>query len=298
MSLLTARDDGQAAAEALLKAIEAFKGRLSSRIVRMAAEVTTTGGRIDSSAANISRVDELVALMKTEFLDDELAEAIIAYIGTLEGIGQEVIDAFEEFDAEVDEDVVDAIDRRYRATVAAYVADPDTYNESLWNRVSSAMIFGIATNAVLGETLGTITEAVDTAAMDGDVVQVVESAPLEMQRMATAAVADAVGAQFFLYQGRPIKTTRPFCAEREGRVWHREEIAEWGRQAAAGVDLDGDGNPGWAGMVDGTNEQTIFVHLGGWYGGRSSCRHVLIPLPRFRVPEEDLARMRAKGLIQ
>jgi hypothetical protein len=50
-------------------------------------------------------------------------------------------------------------------------------------------------------------------------------------------------------------------------------------------------------MVEGTNEQTIFVHLGGWFGERNSCRHLLIPQLQFAVPEEDLARMREKGLL-
>jgi hypothetical protein len=117
----------------------------------------------------------------------------------------------------------------------------------------------------------------------------VESAPLMLQRTATAAVAEQVQAEFFLYQGRPIKTTREFCAEREGKYWHREEIKQWGRDAAAG--------DGWDGMVEGTNEQTIFLHLGGWYGARNSCRHVLLPVPRLQVAQEDLDRMREKGLI-
>jgi hypothetical protein len=81
-------------------------------------------------------------------------------------------------------------------------------------------------------------------------------------------------------------------------VWHRREIEEWGRRAAAGEDLDGNGNPGWAGMVEGTNAQTIFLYLGGWYGGREGCRHVLIPQSRLAVPQEDLDRMRELGYIE
>jgi hypothetical protein len=90
--------------------------------------------------------------------------------------------------------------------------------------------------------------------------------------------------EFFVYQGRPIATTRSFCRERAGRYWHREEIKEWGRNA---------GFMPWKGMHKGTNEVNIFLLLGGY-----TCRHILIPVSRGTVPQEDLDRMREKGLIQ
>jgi hypothetical protein len=297
MSLTVAREEGQKAAEALLNAIDEFKGRLSSRVLRIASAIETTDGNINATAGNIALVDQLVASMKLEFLDDELADAIIAYIDSLGSVGQNVLDVFSEFEDEIDPELVEAIEQRYRANVATYVADPDTYDDSIWSRVSSNLIYGIATGSVLSETMDNLAETVESATAADSVASVVVTAPMELQRMATVTLAEEVGAEFFLYQGRPIKTTRPFCAEREGIVWHREEINEWGRDAARGADLDGDGNGGWSGMVEVTNEQTIWVHLGGWYGNRQSCRHVLIPLPRSRVPAEDLERMRRKGLI-
>lgn len=125
--------------------------------------------------------------------------------------------------------------------------------------------------------------------IDAGILMQVKSAPSAMQRAQTAAVSEQAGVVFYRFQGRPIPTTRPWCRAREGHVFHIEEIREWGRQAAAG--------DGWDGMVEGTNEQTIMTYLGGWYGDRSACRHVLIPVLPSRVPEEDMARMRAKGLV-
>jgi hypothetical protein len=125
--------------------------------------------------------------------------------------------------------------------------------------------------------------------IDRDILMQVKSAPSAMQRAQTAAASEQAGIVFYRFQGRPIKTTRPWCLAREGKVWHIEEIREWGRQAAAGQ--------GWDGMVEGTNEQTIMTYLGGWYGDRSACRHVLVPVLASRVPAEDMERMRAKGLL-
>jgi len=296
MSLLTARDDGMTAAEALLKALDALRSRLSPRIAAIMGAIATTAGRIDATAENIALVDALVEQMRAEFVDEQLADDIIAYIDSLDGIAADVIEALSDL-GDIDQEVVDAIDQRYRVGVAAYLTDSNTYAQSLWRPVANSIILGVVTNSMLNDTIASVSEVVETAPLSSATATVVESAPMELQRTATAAVAEQVGAQFFLYQGRPLKTTRVFCEQREGRYWHREEIAQWGRDAAAGVDLDGSGNPGWEGMVEGTNEQTIFIHLGGWYGGRNSCRHVLIPVPRFRVPEEDLARMKAAGLV-
>lgn len=125
--------------------------------------------------------------------------------------------------------------------------------------------------------------------IDNIILTQVKSAPTAMQRAQTAAASEKAGIVFYRFQGRPIPTTRPWCLAREGHVFHIEEIREWGRQAAAGV--------GWDGMVEGTNEQTIMTYLGGWYGNRSACRHVLIPVLPSRVPAEDMARIRAKGLL-
>lgn len=125
--------------------------------------------------------------------------------------------------------------------------------------------------------------------IDPIILTQVMSAPSAMQRAQTAAVSEKAGIAFYRFQGRPIKTTRPWCLAREGKVWHIEEIREWGRQAAAGQ--------GWDGMVEGTNEQTIMTYLGGWYGNRSACRHVLVPVLPSRVPAEDMDRIRKKGLL-
>jgi hypothetical protein len=104
----------------------------------------------------------------------------------------------------------------------------------------------------------------------------------ELDEKASAAFPDWM--EFFLYQGRPIGSTRSFCRERAGKYWHREEIKEWGRNAKF--------KP-WKGMHKGTNEANIFLLKGGY-----ACRHLLVPVSRQRVPAEDLERMRAKGLIQ
>ncbi len=276
-------------AKELLDALAELRVRLASRIAPIAASIETDQqGNIISSPENIARVGVLVARMKDEFVDDDLREAVDQYVATLDGTSRAVIDSFSDFDG-VDRGVLDAITQRYKDETTAFLTNPDTYNETLWGPITNGIILGAATGAALEATIESVVNIATESNIVGQAESVTVSAPLMLQRTQTAAAAEQTGAKFFYFQGRPIATTRPWCREREGKYWHIEEIRQWGRDASNG--------DGWDGMVEGTNEQTIFVHLGGWYGERNSCRHVLVPVLRSKVPESDLARMREKGLL-
>jgi len=297
MSIARATEISEGSAAALLLAIEALQGRVATRLAALVSRLRTgPDGKVLPTAENITTVEAIIAEAKASMIDEPFVAALAQYIRSFDTITDEVLD---QFDEDLDEDTIRAFDRVTKSQIAQALVSPDTYTSSLWRPVANTLLLGVVSEGVLSDLARSVGEQV--TAGDGAVVDAVEqdvaSAPLVLQRTLTQTAADQIGAQFFLYQGRPIKTTRTFCAEREGRVWHREEIAGWGRDAAAGVDLDGDGNPGWSGMVEGTNETSIFIFLGGWYGARQSCRHQLIPVPLRDVPPDDLARMRALGLV-
>lgn len=277
------------AAEKFLAALRELSTRLSARIAVIASAIATDpDGNIVSSPDNIALVGALVSAMKEQFVDDEYVDAVLEYIETLDESTQAVIERFADF-PDIPRDVLDAIADRYKQETRAYLTDPDSFTESLWTPIVNGLILGAAIGAPINTALSSVVDITANAPIASDVEAVTVSAPLMLERTQTAAAAEEVGAKFFLFQGRPIKTTRDWCREREGKYWHIEEIKEWGRQAAQGN--------GWDGMVEGTNEQTIFVHLGGWFGERNSCRHVLVPVLRSAVPDEDLDRMRKNGLI-
>jgi hypothetical protein len=298
MSIEGATNEGVSASDALLLALEALQGRVSRRLASLIATLQTDeDGRLFNTAANMQRLATIIGEAKATMFDDEFIGELTDYLSSFDSITQDVLDAFEDFE-DVEEEDAQTLGRAMKQSVAGYVTNPDSYGGSFWQPITNAVILGVATSAVLSDTIDSVTNVAGSGGLVSAVESEVASSPIILQRLETQAVAEKVGAEFFRYQGRPIKTTRTFCAEREGRVWHIEEIRGWGRDAANGVDLDGNGNPGWAGMVEGTNAQTIFAYLGGWYGGRNSCRHVLLPLPRISVPAEDLERMRSKGLIE
>ena len=76
----------------------------------------------------------------------------------------------------------------------------------------------------------------------------------QYDRSVSLEYADELKLNYAVYQGGLIKTSRPFCKERNGKVFTREEIAKW-------VDLDFQGKP---------SNYDPFRDLGGY-----NCRHIL-----------------------
>jgi hypothetical protein len=111
-------------------------------------------------------------------------------------------------------------------------------------------------------------------------------------RSYSAAVNDQLGIEWFEYLGGEIPTTRPFCEHREGKIFHKKEIEQWGDgKNSAGINDIKDGS--WSGRIDGTDSKSIFTFVGGW-----NCRHYLVPVPDNKVPDTVKARAKAEGYYE
>jgi hypothetical protein len=99
-------------------------------------------------------------------------------------------------------------------------------------------------------------------------------------RTYTNAIAEDLDLEFFLYAGDTIQTTRPFCDERVGKYFHYKEIEEFA-------------NEDWAGKIDATNAETIFIYAGGW-----NCKHSWLPVSAIVVPKDVIERNIFNGNYQ
>lgn len=81
---------------------------------------------------------------------------------------------------------------------------------------------------------------------------------------------------FYRFTGKRLTGSRCFCVLRKGKIFHEEEIREWGRNPGLWFACGGLGKPG--GMMPDTNEETIWVNLGGY-----ECVDYLIPIPQSLV---------------
>lgn len=91
----------------------------------------------------------------------------------------------------------------------------------------------------------------------------------QYERIGSNEVRKRLGLVFAVYEGGEIETTRPFCEERNRKVFHESEIQKW-------IDLN------WQGK----NEQGYnpFIDLGG-YNCRHKLRWISNELAEYQRPE-------------
>jgi hypothetical protein len=103
--------------------------------------------------------------------------------------------------------------------------------------------------------------------------QIVSDTFATSDRAITNEVAEQLGLKFYLYTGGLLKTTRPFCKERNGKFFKKSDVESWGEL--------GD----WAGKMEGTNSKTIFQTAGGY-----NCQHSILPVSEAVVPQKVIDR--------
>jgi hypothetical protein len=111
-------------------------------------------------------------------------------------------------------------------------------------------------------------------------------------RQYSKAISDNLEVQFFQYSGGLIDTSRPFCEERNGKIFHKKEIEAWGKgEKTLGMKWPKGGK--WAGMASNTSAQTIFSLAGGY-----QCDHVMVPVALKYVPIDVIRRAIQQGFLK
>ena len=279
--------NGQAAGdegiEALLSEMSSFQERIARRIAEILADLDISGGSLVASEGNIARLSEVMGLIEQGFADTRWQGAVRDYLRTFDELGANTAEYLADFGT-LDRGILTALRQQYKLLAADYLLNAQSFQRSLLNPIAQEIGAYIATGGRYADLVRSVSNIVtggdvSDGAILGNAKTAVNDLVSVYERTATKVASDQVGAEFFLYQGRPIDTTRPFCRARAGKYWHREEIASWGDEE-------------WQGKAEGTNSETIFSFLGGY-----NCRHVLVPVAQRDVPASDIERMRGKGLI-
>ncbi len=278
---------GQAAADAgvleLLEQMTALQERTASRIASILSDLEITNGNLVASEANIAKLSEVMNQIERNFVDEKWRNAVRNYVKTFDLVDANATGWAGQI-GKVDSNLMKALRTQYKQISAEYLLNAQSFSQTMLNPIAQEVGAYIATGSRYSDLVNSVSNIVtggDTSdgAILGNARTTVNDLVSVYERTATNIASEQVGAEFFLYEGRPIQSTRPFCRERANKYYHKEEIASW-------ADED------WEGKTDGTNRQTIFSYLGGY-----NCRHVLVPVRQSQVPAEDLQRMREKGLI-
>jgi hypothetical protein len=267
----------------MLQAMQGLQQRLSTRIAAVLGDLEISGGALVASEANLARLAEVMQAIEGGFIDPQWEDDVARYLRTFDRLGANTLGWAQELGT-VSPGLLRVLQRQYKTIAAEYLLNAQSFSLTLLNPIAQEVGAYIATGSSYRQLVQSVSDIVTgggeaDGALLGNARTAVNDLVSVYERTATAVASEAVGAEFFLYQGRPIDTTRPFCRSRAGRYWHRGEIASWADEE-------------WSGKMKGTTSTTIFNYLGGY-----NCRHVLVPVSRAMVPEADLERMRRAGYI-
>lgn len=271
------------AAEDLLASMTALQQRTATRLAGMLADLDISAGRLAATEANIAKAAEIMGELERGFADPKWQAAVGRYLKGFDAINATVVGYVSELGS-VDSAMMLALRQQFKVTAAEYLLSAQSFSARMLTPLANETLAHVAGNATFRELLTATSDIITGGdANDGAIVGSARTTANDMvsiyQRTATKTASDAVGAEFYLYQGSEIDTTRPFCAARAGKYWHRLEIEAW-------ADLT------WDGKIPETNATSIFSLLGGY-----NCRHLLVPVSRRQVADADLRRMREAGLI-
>lgn len=267
----------------MFDAMSGLQGRLATRIAGILGDLDVRGGTILPTEANIARLSEVMQAIEAGFVDDQYERAVRDYLRTFDKLTTNTATWANEL-GRFSPDLLTSLSRQYKTIAAEYLLNAQSFSLTMLNPIAQEVAGYIATGGRYRDLVDSVSTIVTgggeaDGALLGNARTAVNDLVSVYERTATSVAAEAVGADFFLYQGRPIDTTRPFCRDRANKYYHRREIAGW-------ADED------WNGKMAGTTSTTIFQYLGGY-----NCRHVLVPVRQDLVPAADLHRMREKGYI-
>ncbi len=256
-------------------------------------------GNFVISEANMTRVAELDVLLREVLDRSEYAEAVTEFAKQFNvqvGLNDNYFSAaFKGFEtSEIGKMAVrnaqrNAVDLLINTSVDADFIIP------IKQQIEQAVVTG----ARFRETLDAI-QLITTgdAEKDGKIMQyskqIAHDTFAVADRSYAAAVAEQIGASWFAYSGGTINTSREFCVQRHNQYFCKKEIELWG----AGKSTDGYKLPipgasdgySWPGEMEGTNARTIFTTAGGY-----NCRHSIMAVSVFGVPQTDLKRAESLG---
>ena len=239
-------------------------------VIALLDELEYSNGSIILNQPNLLRIEAITEQVK-ELLTAGEYETVVGEL--LQEFDQQAAITFKYFDEAFNDFEIPTIanqilQQKKREAVIDLLNSTDQYlTNPMRQALSNAVITGASRNDLLDVFDLLIRGDADTVGrLERATRQVVSDTFALSDAAVTNEVSKQLNAQWFLYTGGLMKTTRPFCKARNGKFFRREEVESWG-----GED--------WDGRMAGTDSKTIFVTRGGY-----NCQHAILPVSEAVVP--------------
>jgi len=284
------------------KSIDNYQPRLFNRLSRLLNELETVDGELAKTAANLNRIDQIVTGLRDFLTQGEYVDIVTKF--NSEFTVQQGLTAQYFSDVLKVEPVVTSFNaqlyQRNRAAAIEAVLSNASLDTMLLNDVRSTLVDSVGANARFGDTFDALQDLVlGNAKREGQLLrysrQIVSDTFATTDRAYTQLISEELGYKWFRWLGGKMKTTRCLCLNLNRKYLSKGEVENIGRGNLSIIPnlASCRTNNGWAGMMKGTNEKTIFTVAGGY-----NCQHSILPESTFAVPKEDIVRAIANGTFE
>jgi len=284
------------------KSIENYQPKLFNRLSRLLNELETVDGELAKTAANLTRIDQIVSGLR-DFLTQGQYVEIVTQFGSEFGVQQGLTAQYFSEVLKV-EPVVTSFNaqlyQRNRAAAIEGVLSASSLDSLLLNDVRNTLVESVGANARFGDTFDALQNLVTGSTEDEGLLlrrsrQIVSDTFATTDRAYTQLISEELGYKWFRWLGGKMKTTRCLCLNLDRKFLSKGEIEAIGR---GNLDIIPElskckTSNGWAGRMKGTNSKTIFTTAGGY-----NCQHSILPESTFAVPKKDIQRAIANGTFE
>jgi hypothetical protein len=270
--------------ESLYTKIEKEQLKLLETLLKEIDLLKTVNGKLVFDAKNLQLIDQIAETMQRTMFESGYVDAVRDFakeFDTQKDLNAKIFqDKFgmatdkELFDLVVQTGKIRAINRLSGGAIAERFIEP----------LKDALIRSAASGATMTNVVRDMYEYMKgDGTNEGKLLNWVKQTASDYfsfaDREYTKILSDELGIEYWTYTGGLIPTSRCFCVEREGNIYHKTEFEEWGRNPEFWNKTDKGCKGG--GRIADTNEENIFTYLGGY-----NCRHSIIPMDESEVPEE------------
>lgn len=270
------------------------QSKMLKQIQEQIAGLDIVDGVIQITEDNINKISVISDELKTVFLSKEYTNAVKEFatqFSTQAVLNNKLIEAgFGAIESSIAAKAY--INIAKKTAIESLVGAP--IDKEFIKPIQSLLTDAVVNGASYSDTMSSIGEFIsggkNGSKLERYAAQITSDSFAMADASYTSIVSDFLGADWYLYSGTEMGTTRCFCAERVGNFYHYKEYQDWGNGKDLGkCDL---GNGTWDGEIDGTNSATIFTNRGGW-----NCQHFFMPVSEAIVSKADIARVKAKGYL-
>lgn len=283
----------------LITSVEVAQRDLYTRLLELFSSLEKKGDVIVKSKKNLALIDEIMSGLKTELesKDGVYYKAVKSFTDEIKT--QQLLT--DDYFSAILTDGGGSFSKEVAITTRKQAANlllGSSIEGSFFNPVREQITNSIISGASYKETVTSLREVIIgndklEGSLQKHVKQIAHDSFAIADRSYTATVSDELGIEWFNYRGSEIKTSRPFCKERHGRYFHKNEIEAWGNGDKTTGMRTPDVTGHWTGEMLGTNNKTIFSFAGGY-----NCRHSISPVTIARVPQADIERAISQGFYK